>query len=168
MSKNLSVKYMKAHLVLLNKQIRKELILSGIHKMKKDDIEKHFNNRFRIITPNNGSKYYIPKTPYKDIVSNADVSVETRYRALHNSLKPKSEGTKKAESSEKAFADRILDFYENRVFPQLMTKWEYFRTNRAIKHSNLSASEKKKYYERVDKIRTRFKKDKLKTNKFGQ
>ena len=166
MSKDLSVKYMKAHLVFLNKQIRQKLILPGIHKMKRGEIEKHFNNRFRIITPNQGSKYYIPKQPYNDIVSSG--GLETTYRALHNKLQPKTKRQKKAENDEKAFADRILKFYENRVFPPKMPKFEYFRTNRAIRDSNLSISEKKKYYERVEKIRTRFKKDKIKTNKFGQ
>ena len=49
-----------------------------------------------------------------------------------------------------------------------MPKFEYFITNRAIRDSNLSISEKKKYYERVEKIRPRFKKDKIKTNNLGK
>tara|TARA_R100001086_G_C11716555_1_gene225689 strand:+ start:108 stop:671 length:564 start_codon:yes stop_codon:yes gene_type:complete len=97
MSKDLSVKYMKAHLVFLNKQLRKELILSGVAKMKRNDIEKNFKDRFESTTnKKDGSIYYTPKNKYGDIEADED-----DFKDLNNQLRPKKKEPKK-EPKEKA------------------------------------------------------------------
>ena len=91
MSKDLSVKYMKAHLVFLNKQLRKELILSGVAKMKRNDLEKNFKDRFESTTnKKDGSIYYLPKNKYGDIEADED-----DFKDLNNKLSPKKKDPKK-------------------------------------------------------------------------
>lgn len=96
MSKDLSVKYMKAHLVFLNKQLRKELILSGVAKMKRNDIEKNFKDRFESTTnKKDGSIYYTPKNKYGDIEADED-----DFKDLNNKLIPKKKEPKKESKKE--------------------------------------------------------------------
>jgi len=53
---------MKKHLVLYNKMVKAELLVKGLAKMKKEQIEKEFNENFKLFTGSqSGRKGYIPK-----------------------------------------------------------------------------------------------------------
>ena len=54
---------MKKHLILYNKLVKAELLVKGLSKMKKEQIEKEFNQRFKLFTgTRSGRKGYIPKS----------------------------------------------------------------------------------------------------------
>ncbi len=60
-----TVEILKKNLTELNKLLRKEYVLSGVSKMKKDEVIKHFNDRFIESHTKNYRKYFIPKDKYK-------------------------------------------------------------------------------------------------------
>jgi len=53
---------MKKHLSKYNKLVREDLMIKGLSKMKRDEIEKEFKARFKLYIGNiSGRKGYIPK-----------------------------------------------------------------------------------------------------------
>ncbi len=56
----LTTTLMRKHLVLLNKHIREDLTLSGVSKMKKEQIKKNFEDRFEKF-----KGFHVPKNDYR-------------------------------------------------------------------------------------------------------
>lgn len=62
MTSKLTSTFMKKHLVQYNKFVKDELMVKGLSKMKRAEIEKEFKDRFKLYTGGvSGRTGYIPK-----------------------------------------------------------------------------------------------------------
>ena len=86
--------FMKKHLTMYNKFVRDELLVRGLSKMNKEQIEKEFNQRFKLYTGSkSGRKGYIPKE-----VQGYSPEYETKdFFKLYEDNQPKKKPVKKAE-----------------------------------------------------------------------
>jgi hypothetical protein len=90
-SRFVTASIMKKHLILLNKQVKKELTLSGISKMKKDEVKKNFDDRFR-----KEKDYFLPKNDsrfgdldYKQSDYKSLMPKEKKYRGMRKKKESK-------------------------------------------------------------------------------
>ena len=106
----LTTAFMKKHLVLYNRFVKDQLAIKGMAKMKKAQLEKEFNNRFKLFTGQvSGRTGYIPKdllgfTPdydekvfykaYEDFMKKSDPKVEKKKKSAPAKAVPKKEEPK--------------------------------------------------------------------------
>ena len=63
-----SVEVMKKHLIQLNKQIKKDLVISNIAKMKKPEIQALFDKYFSMSSIGKYKGHYLPAEEMKDLI----------------------------------------------------------------------------------------------------
>ena len=106
----LTTAFIKKHLVLYNRFVKDQLAIKGMAKMKKAQLEKEFNNRFKLFTGQvSGRTGYIPKdllgfTPdydekvfykaYEDFMKKSDPKVEKKKKSAPAKAVPKKEEPK--------------------------------------------------------------------------
>ena len=90
MTTKISVEKMKKHLRLYNKNVREDLIISGIAKMKQEEVKKIFNKRF-FSTTSGGVTHYVPSS------ANTNYQIpQDRFTKMLEASKEIMKGEKKA------------------------------------------------------------------------
>ena len=59
----ITIAVMRKHLVLLNKSLRKDMLVSGVSKMKGESVKQNFNERFSF---DESRKHYMPNEKFFD------------------------------------------------------------------------------------------------------
>jgi hypothetical protein len=159
-----TVEILKKNLTELNKLLRKEYVLSGVSKMKKDEVIKHFNDRFTESHTKNYRKYFIPKDKYKtgnyDAKKHFQNVMDTAMKKYFDKRGPKKqkEEPKKVVKKEepikvnnyKAENDN-LKFYETGQLK--MTNQKYKMLIKRINDEQMKQSDREKLFKKLSKLK---------------
>jgi len=96
----ITIAVMKKHLVLLNKSLRKDMLVSGLSKMKGEDVKKNFNERFLF---DESRKHYMPNEKFFDELE-PEISAGS-FEDLMPKEKPKKQRSEKQKANDKKLGE---------------------------------------------------------------